>query len=244
MTLLNQIIAVQKGVKTKSGRSLTEAYHTIQRKEPLVGITRVYTPRDEDGDKLPDERKDVQVKVNDVISDVTTSLTRLFDVVLTQETGNTEAKADVVVGDQTVLNDVPVTYLLFLEKQLTDIHTFVANLPTLDPAERWEFDSNANVYRSREIETVKTKKVPRNHVKAEATDKHPAQVELYHEDVAVGNWRTTKFSGALPAERVATLLNRVDALTDAVKFAREKANGLTVTDKHAGQAIFEYIFAD
>jgi hypothetical protein len=35
-------------------------------------------------------------------------------------------------------------------------------------------------------------------VKAEATEKHPAQVEVYHEDVVVGQWKTVKFSGALP----------------------------------------------
>ena len=50
------------------------------------------------------------------------------------------------------------------------------------------------------MQTLRTKKVPRNHVKAEATEKHPAQVEVYYEDVAVGYWTTVKFSGALPAQ--------------------------------------------
>ena len=30
-----------------------------------------------------------------------------------------------------------MTYLLFLEKQLTDLHTFVKKLPVLDAAESW-----------------------------------------------------------------------------------------------------------
>ncbi len=59
-------------------------------------------------------------------------------------------------------------------------------------------------------------------MKAEATDKHPAQVGVYYEDVAVGFWRTVKFSGALPAKRVGELLERVEKLQQAVKFARER----------------------
>lgn len=72
------------------------------------------------------------------------------------------------------------------------------------------------------MRTVRTKKVPRNHVKAEATDKHPAQVDVYYEDVPVGYWTTVKFSGALPARRVNELLDRVEKLQQAVKFAREE----------------------
>jgi hypothetical protein len=90
---------------------------------------------------------------------------------------------------------------------------------------------------------VRTKKVPRNHVKAEATEKHPAQVEVYHEDVVVGYWRTVKFSGALPAQRVNELLERVEKLQAAVKFAREDANGTEVTDQKPGKKVFDYLFA-
>ena len=84
--------------------------------------------------------------------------------------------------------------------------------------------------------------MPRNHVKAEATEKHPAQVEVYYEDVAVGYWTTVKFSGALPAQRVNELLERVEKLQHAVKFAREEANGTEVTDQRVGDAVFGYLF--
>jgi hypothetical protein len=85
--------------------------------------------------------------------------------------------------------------------------------------------------------------VPRNHVKAEATDKHPAQVEVYFEDVTVGTWTTTKFSGALPATRVHELEARVEKLAHAVKFAREEANGFEVSDRRVGEAVFGYLLA-
>ena len=92
------------------------------------------------------------------------------------------------------------------------------------------------------MRTIRTKKVPRNHVKAEATEKHPAQVEVYYEDVPIGYWTTVKFSGALPARRVNELLERVEKLQQAVKFAREEANGTEVTDQRVGDAVFGYLF--
>jgi len=76
------------------------------------------------------------------------------------------------------------------------------------------------VYATVPTQTVRTKKIPKNWVKAEATDKHPAQVEIFHEDVIVGTWTTIKFSGAVPSMRVNELLTRVDRLVEAVKFAR------------------------
>ena len=112
----------------------------------------------------------------------------------------------------------------------------------LDAAETWNFDSSADAYATEAVQTTRTKKIPRNHVKAEATEKHPAQVEVYYEDVVVGHWRTVKFSGALPATRIKELLDRGDKLQQAVKFAREEANNSEVTDVKVGEKVFDYLF--
>jgi hypothetical protein len=77
---------------------------------------------------------------------------------------------------------------------------------------------------------------------AEATDKHPAQVQVFTEDVLVGYWTKTEFSGALSAERVNEISTRLDELRTAVKFAREEANTIDVTDVHYGAAILDYLF--
>lgn len=240
---LNKLIAIESGVKSGVKRKETDLYHVLQKNALLSGISRTYQPKDDDGDKLPSETTLVQIKVEKVVKDLATELTRLFDVTLTKEVGNSNAKADVVVDGKTLLKQVPVTYLLFLEKQLVDINTFVSKLPTLDPASEWSYDSNNDVYVTTAVQTVRTKKVPRNWVKAEATDKHPAQVEIFHEDVIVGTWTKVDFSGAIPATRKAELLSRVDKLITAVKFAREEANSLMVEDQHAGDKVFNYLFA-
>ena len=243
MPKLNQIIAVEKGVKSRSFQELTEAHHVLQKPALLAGISRTYQPKDEEGEQLPPESTRVQVKAEEVIRDTAEILTRLFDVTATKEWANCVARADVVVDGKVLVKQVPVTYLLFLEKQLTDIHTFVKKLPTLDQAESWKRDEGADCWATEPVQTVRTKKVPRNHVKAEATEKHPAQVEVYHEDVQVGTWRTVRFSGALPARRVNELLARVEKLQEAVKFAREEANSAEVTEQKVGEALFGYLFA-
>src|SRR5262249_54762538 len=109
-------------------------------------------------------------------------------------------------------------------------------------AEDWRFEESADQWRTDPVRTIRTKKIPRNHVKAEATEKHPAQVEVYYEDIAVGYWTTSKFSGALPARRVNELADRIEKLSQAVQFAREDANATEVTDRRIGEAVFESLF--
>ncbi|WP_030542334.1 hypothetical protein [Streptomyces albus] len=242
MAKLNQIIAVEKSVKSKSYQDVTAAHHKLQKPALLAGISRTYQPKDEEGEVLPPESTRVQIKAEDVLRDMSASLTRLFDVTATKDWANCTARADVTVDGRTVLSQVPVSYLLFLEKQLTDLHTFVKKLPVLDAAESWSLDPSTDWWKTDAVRTIRTKKVPRNHVKAEATEKHPAQVEVYYEDVPVGYWTTVKFSGALPARRVNEVLERVERLQQAVKFAREEANGAEVTDQRVGDAVFGYLF--
>ena len=243
MPKLNQIIAVEKGTKSRTQRDLTDAYHRLQKPALLTGISRTYQPNDDEGEILPPESTRVQVRAEDVLREAGAALSRLFDVVATKDWANCEARADVVVDGQAVLTDVPVTYLLFLEKQLTDLQTLIGKLPTLDAAETWTFDESADVWRTEQVRTTRTKKVPRAHVLYEATDKHPAQVETYTEDIVVGTWTKVGFSGAMPARRVNELRERVDKLMAAVKYAREEANGIEVADRRVGDAVFRYLFA-
>jgi hypothetical protein len=49
-----------------------------------------------------------------VLRDVGSALTRIFDVTVTKDVANCSAKADVKVDDRVLLRDIPVTYLLFL----------------------------------------------------------------------------------------------------------------------------------
>ncbi|MFI0404881.1 hypothetical protein [Actinomadura sp. 3N508] len=243
MAKLNQIIAIEKGVKSRAQRELADVLRVLQKPALLSGISRVYRPKDEEGETLPPESTKVQVKSEDALRDVAAALTRLFDVVATKDWANREARADVVVDGRTIVAQAPVTYLLFLEKQLTELLALIDKLPVLDAAESWSYDESQDVWRTDPVETSRTKKVPRAHVLYEATEKHPAQVETFTEDVIVGTWTKVAFSGALPARRVNELRDRVDKLQAAVKYAREEANAAEVDDRQVGEAVFAYLLA-
>lgn len=242
-TKLNQIVAVEKGVKNTVNRDLTDYYHNIQKAPLFAGIIRTYDPKDEEGDRLPSEQTRVQLNAEDLLEKVSKSFTRLVDVTFTKDTANTRARADVVVNGTVLVQDAPVPFLLFLEKQLTDMHTIISQLPVLDPAEEWH-RADGGVYATDAQGTTRTKKVPKAFTKAPATDKHPAQVEVFHEDVIVGQWNTVKQSGAVPMDRKTQLLTRVNDVKEAVKIAREEANTLDITDQHVGEDLFSFILAE
>lgn len=242
MPKLNQIIAVANGKKSRVQAALTQFYHKVQKGEPFSGIARTYRPKDDEGEQLPDESHRVQWRVKEMLQEVREVLTDLFDLVATLDCTNCVAGADVTVDGRVLLSAIPVTHLLFLEKQLVDLHTLVSKLPTLALAEVWHYRDVPDCYATMPSESTRTKKTPRNHVKAEATKEHPAQVEMYFEDVLVGHWETTRFSGAIPEAEKNAMLERVRLLQDAVKKAREAANSVEVSERATGKAVLDYVF--
>lgn len=243
MPKLNQIIAIEHGTKTQTQKDLTEAHHALQKPALLTGIARTYRTKDDDGDKFPDESTRVQTTAAAMLDTTARIMGALFDLVATKDWANCEAKADVVVDGVTLIAAAPVTFLLWIEDRLQDLKTFVEKIPTLDPSDAWHWDASQNCWASEPAETTKTKKLYRNHVKAEATDKHPAQVEIFTEDAVIGYWKTTKYSGALAASQAAQVLARIKKVADAVKFAREEANMREVERQHVGDAVYRFLLA-
>lgn len=244
MTLkLHQVIAIEKTVKSECENAFTKAYHTIQKPDLMAGLTKTYTPAAEDGEQLPGESVKVQTVTSDVVDAVSKVLVRLFDFTATKDNANQMAVADLTVDGFVIGQSLPVSTLLFLEKKLVDLTTFVGKLPVLDPARDWEASDIPGVFKAADIRTSRAKKVPRNHVKAKATDKHPEQVELYYEDVIVGTWTTRIFSGAIPAARKAVLLSRLHQLAVATKEARERANQAEVLERQFGDNLMAWLLA-
>jgi hypothetical protein len=241
MSKLNQILAIEKQSKSTAHERITKVYHDLQKETLLSGISRTYDSLNEDGEKFPPEQTQVQVRVEDCLREVGDALSALFDVTATRDFANCEATADVVVDGTAILSKVPATHLLWIEKQLVDMHTLIKKLPTLPQADTWKFDQNTNCYRTDDVQTAKTKKIPKPFVKYEATKEHPAQVEVVHEDILQGYWTTVKFSGAVPATRAKELRERCEKLMSAVKFARESANETQVTPMKVGEKIFSYL---
>ena len=242
MPKLNQIIAIEKDTKKNAYAEITTAHHALQQGKLLFGLSRTYQPFAEEGTRYPTESTLVQLRTKDAIEQTSRILTKLFDITATKDYANCEAKASIVVDGKVLLENVPIAYLLFLEKQLTDLHTFAKKLPVLDPSETWIWDSAVNCYKTPAKQTIKTSKKAVAFTKAEATKEHPAQVEIVHQDIPEGTWSEVKFSGAFPASLVRELTERVEKLQAAVKYAREEANNLQVKDVTTGKQIFDFLF--
>ncbi len=243
MVKLCQINALVSGRKGEVEKAVGDIYKIVQKPELFSGRERTYRPLDDvNGEKLPRETQKIQYTAKGLIEQATTKWTELWDLVLTQDTANQTAKADIVVDGKIVLAKVPVTNLLFLEKQVNDLETFISKLPTPDASEDWKHDPNSGNLRSGIAETIKTKKVPTHYEKAPATKEHPAQVEFFHHDVPVGTWTTIQFSGAVQTDQKTEWLIHVKKLKDAIKVAREEANTLEVEVKKSGDSLFGYVF--
>lgn len=239
---LNQVLAVEKGVKTRTYAALTEMHKAAQVAALFQGFSKTYEPVEEKGLPQAPQTQKVQKNAEEMFTEARKALIDLFDITATKDWGNQLAKANLVVDGQTLLTDVPATYLLFLDKQLSDLRDIVTKTTELDPAIDWSKDPNSGLFRSPQVQTQTTQKVQRALVMYQATDKHPAQTQLITEDQVVGHWFTVKQSGALPAPRKKELLTRIQKLLDAVKVALEDANMTRVDDKQTGNAVLNYVF--
>lgn len=242
---LAQIVAAEKGTKSRTNTRVSALYKDIQKTSetsPMRGLSRTYQPRFEDGAQLPEEYRRVQFSAESKLDEFVSALRGLMDVTATKDVANTKAKATVKVGDVVIIEDAPVPLLLSLDKQLTDLRSFISELPVLDPAVEWTYNPDAGAYASRPVGTIKTEKVRKSNVIVPATERHPAQVDVVNEDVVVGYWTKVEYSGFVDGNRVKQLLDRVDRLILAVKYAREEANSMQATETvHLGGAVASYI---
>lgn len=243
MTKLNQLLAVHQGVKAKAHETITEQLNKVLKKPDLfAGLTRDYQKNNDDDTDLPSERKRVQATVPGVLE----LLARVWGELITYEAHrditNTIAKGNVVIDGVTLLSDVPVPHLLFLEKQAVDLRTIVEAIPILDEADDWSKDPATGWWKSAPVKTHKTKKIEKPLILYDATKEHPAQVKMVTEDVIVGFWTQIKFSGAMQKTDRESLMIRVDKLIRALKEAREAANNTEVVkSEDFGKKIFGFI---
>ncbi|MBL4845681.1 MAG: hypothetical protein JKY65_09155 [Planctomycetes bacterium] len=238
---LNQVLAIEKGTKARVFGEISKLHNAVQRASILNGFSKTYQPKDDEGDRYPPERQRVQLIASDMLRKAGRLLSELFDVTASKDWANTRARADVVVDGEVLLEQVPATFLLFVEKQLGDLRTLIGKVPVLDQADDWSLDEGSQLYKTQSTETSRTKKVQRPIVLYPATTEHPAQTQLISEDQVVGTWVTVKHSGALPESRKIQLLDRIERLSNAVKFAREQANAVEAVRQEVGERVFRYL---
>ena len=239
---LNQIIALETGIKSQTYSKLTELNKLVQKAELFNGFVKTFEKSNEDLEDLAGDHKKIQQSIDKVLLEVLSISFDYWGVVAQKEWSNCVAKANVIVDGAVLLHDVPVGFLLFLEKQLTDLRTFVNNLPVLDSSMNWEYNETSGCYKTPVNRTHKTKKVQKVLVKYPATPEHPAQTDVVSEDILHGYWSTQNMSAALSVPERDLMNGRVEKVLRAVKSAREEANNLEEVAHSNIRAILTYIF--
>lgn len=241
-TKLTQHMAVENDKRTASQKIVAETQKTFKGQDLFYGILKRYTPKTEGGDPLPDERKELVTTVEERLAWTKTPIVAMLDHMATKDKTNQKANADLVVDGITLAQALPATTLLALEKKLRDVRAYYDSAPTLDLSLSWgQEKEQENIYVNGPVVTYRTAKTTKGVVLSPATDKHPAQVEKVTEDVTIGEFATTRFSGALHPGTKAKYLAKIDKLIEAAKDARMRANQQEVDKVEIGEKVFGYI---
>ncbi len=239
MKKLHELLSVEPDLRKEAEKLSGEVRETLADPKRVYGMVRTFHPLLEDEDTLPDERVEMLTTVKDELSRYDEAMGKFIDSAVSKEVTNTVASATLQLGERKY--ELPATALLNLENRLAEIRKVYAAIPTLDPAEVWNYDETLEVYVADVRIAYKTRKVPKTHVAYDATKEHPAQIETYHEDIRVGERETIVHSGALTLARKRVLLGRIDDMLKAVKQARQRANDIEVTEINIADLIFGVI---
>ena len=239
MKKLHELLSIEPDLRTEAQKISGEVRETLADSKRVHGMIRTFRPLDEDEDPLPDERVEMLTTVRGELIRFNVSMAKFIDSAVSKEVTNTVASATLQLGESAF--ELPATALLNLENRLAEIRKVYAAIPTLDPAEVWNYDEDLEVYVADTRIAYKTRKVPKTHVSYEATKEHPAQVEIYHEDIRVGEREQIMHSGAMTLARKRVLLGRIDDMLKEVKQARQRANDIEVKEVQIAARVFEVI---
>lgn len=241
MGLLHELLAVEPDLRNGYDAVRSKISDTLKARGLFDGRIRTYQPVYEEGTQFPDEVEDPTVSVGDQLTLLRKTAEKYFDAVYQKELTNTEARGDIIIHGETLAENVPATMLLGLESKLAHIRQVLKAIPTLDPAERWEWDGGNKEYRSAPKTQLRTEKRMHSFVGYEATEHHPAQIETYTTDDPVGTWTTIRRSLALPYSEKQRLIEQCEVLIRAVKQARQRANQQEVALAEIGSVLFDFI---
>lgn len=249
MPKLHEVLAVDSDLAETAKKIAAEALGTFMKKaDHFFGATKRLEMFDESRKQEEEgasESKELVTTVQEKLDYVAEHIVRHLDCLAQKESTNQVAIADVEMEDGTKLLDtVPATLLLSLENKLALFRKMYEGIPTLAPGIDWAEDptQKEGVYKAQnDIIRHKTEQTFKSKILVEPTTEHPAQIEKWTEQVPIGNFITTQWSGMVSPARKSELLGRIDALLRAIKKGRMRANSTEVIKKSIGKVFFDYI---
>lgn len=237
----HQFVVAEQEKKGAYAKIVGETQKVFRGGDLFKGLEKVYKPKAEGGDPLPSDSKKVVTTVGERLEWTEKTVSELLNFEATRDKTNMVACADIDVDGVVIATSVPVTTLLSLEKRLIEVRQYYDAIPTLDLSAEWTPVPNSNMFKNGPVETYRYVKKTEGVTLYPHTDKHPAQVKEVTNDVLVGTFSQTNYSGEVQPGNKAEWLGRIDRLIEAVKRARAKANETEVVDLKIGKAMFDYI---
>jgi hypothetical protein len=240
MAKLYELLAVEPDLRAEANQALRNAIDLFTNGAGrFVGQIVSFKRLLEDEPELDDEELRLATNVERELQGVFHGYGGYLDVTIQKECTNAKTLQTITIGDAEF--DMTATALLNLESRLEDLKKVYTKIPTLDPTEIWDYDEGQERYISRPRATIRTKKTSKPVVLYEHTPEHPAQVEMFTEDVPVYRLEKTIFSGALTLRAKNARIGRIDDLIRTVKKARQRANDVEVEFPNISSELYEHI---
>jgi len=247
MGKLHELLAVESSLEKATRKLREESIQTFGKENLFKGaIKRLIMFKDEDKNSETEEHIELVTTIDENLDYLVKPMAKYWNTVLSKELTNQQAKADIVLDDGTILaKDLPATFLLGLETKLGELRKVYESIHTLAPGFAWvkdELERHGVFKNNHDTVAFKTKKDLEFIVAYDATENHPAQIEKVENTINIGKYVTTVWSGLITPLDKAERLTRIDALLQAVKKARMRANNINIVkrDKMA-EALFKYI---
>lgn len=236
MGKLHELLAVEQMTTAASERLLAETKDKFHKfSEFFTGTVRTLarikdSPEDKAAEAAARRDKQLPTNVPDTLQYIFPHIAKTLNLKLSKHATDQVSKADIVLDGEVLMKDVPVDFLLELEKILPEWRNLFQSMPTLDPSKKWVAESK-NVWKLAEpVQSAQTEKQFYPVVLAEATTEHPAQVKEASRDVIVGTFSDMLISGAATTDQKAAVLTLLDKLIAAVKQARMRANSVDIVE--------------
>ena len=239
MPKLHEILAVEGSREQESRTRMGKVQRLFGNPAAFIGEITTTQMFDAAAPKPPDERRSFSTSVMRELRGMLSLSAAHYEVMFLKEASNQSARSDLVVDGEVLMTEMPVTFLLGLEKRLRSMREVFAAIPIADPSVDWVAAPEMGpdlIQAQHPVVQSKTQAEFVHKVLYEATDNHPAQIEKWTAQVPVGRITRKVWSGLWPQARKNALLKRMDALIEGALTARQRANEYAIPDERNKQA--------
>ncbi len=252
MAKQHELLAVEADAQGQYKNILAETRKVFKTGNLFQGSHKKLEMFQDDGIEHPVERSEMATTVFKRLNYNNETVSKYFDILIQKESTNQVAVADIMVDNVAIAEKIPVTFLLGMESRLRELRSVYLSIPTLDQGIRWELDEGEGegVWRaSHTKETIKTMMTFKSQILYDAKfptegqggNSQPAQIEKWEEQVPVGKYVQTLWSGMITPAEKSKYLGKIDILIAAVKKARQRANSTKVVDAKIGKTLIDFI---